>query len=190
MPRMKSSPDGRLVEAIQFSDLDAARKALENGADPNMNLEDHCQTPLTMACSQNRPEIVSLLIDAGADVNKPSPVHKFYPLNYASHHGFTEIVRILLERGADPTLQNGVGETSAYLAASQWHRDALIALMEYGVDISKEIATPRDSLGEAPTVYAYALMRGWDDVVSAHESMQLKKHPQTTRSNSKSEFGL
>jgi len=77
---MQYFPDGateHLWRACEYGDAEAARAALEAGAQVNFtHARYHCRTPLHSAASLGEvdDEIVRMLIDAGADVNAEDEV--------------------------------------------------------------------------------------------------------------------
>ena len=65
----------------------------------NAKIENGC-TPLHVAASHGRIEVVKILLNNGADMNaKTEDGHT--PLHWAASHGHTEIVKIFLNNGAD-----------------------------------------------------------------------------------------
>ncbi|HMQ29643.1 MAG TPA: ankyrin repeat domain-containing protein [Chloroflexaceae bacterium] len=109
----------RLYDAIEEGDVGAARRLLDDGADPNSSWRgfDHVRTdryffkPLPYALWRGEPEIARLLVEGGADPNVRSP--KGEPaLILAASAGHVELVRALLAHGADPNISMPSGETA------------------------------------------------------------------------------
>ena len=62
----------RLHTAIQTNDLAAARRLLEEGADPEAP-DTEGRTPLMLAAWLGRGELLALLLERGADVDGRNP---------------------------------------------------------------------------------------------------------------------
>lgn len=95
---------GAFIEAIIYDDLDTIEKMLQNGFDPNINMED--ETPLLISIIESsydkKYEIIEILIKYGANVNvcdyfDNSP---FKPLNVAKQNGCERIIKLLKSKGA------------------------------------------------------------------------------------------
>ncbi len=91
-------PDAALRTALEASDNEAIKRALEEGANPN---PQDGYAPLIAATALGDREHVELLLEAGADpskgvTNQPPPL--FLAISFADEG----LVEILLEAGADP----------------------------------------------------------------------------------------
>lgn len=94
--------DADLVEAVVAGDVEAVRRALERGADPNASESGKRGRPaLIIAAMEGGGEIARLLLDAGAS---PDVVTgwDYTPLRAAALAGHADVVLLLLERGANP----------------------------------------------------------------------------------------
>lgn len=80
------------------------RRLLEYGADPNIAESLSGNTPLHIAASHGRADLVTLLLDGGADPNSKAALGET-PLHVAVAEDCLEVVKLLLERGADPNAQ-------------------------------------------------------------------------------------
>lgn len=89
-----------LLDAIYKSDVQGARRALEQGAKVRETGEDGV-LPLVEAARSGRADMVSLLLDAGADV-KARDENEESALGVACWGGHVDVVALLLEHGADP----------------------------------------------------------------------------------------
>ena len=88
-----------LLTACFDGDVDAARLALDGGADVNRADEDGV-TPLFVACQQGHVDVARLLLDNGAEVdrtNRNGPT----PLFVACQNGHVDAARLLLDESAD-----------------------------------------------------------------------------------------
>lgn len=102
-----------LFGACQNADLEVARWALANGAQPNWA----GYSPLHIVCDRNHREIddsdlvemAQLLIDCGADVNAFAFSWGGTPIWYASYKGSYGLVKLLIDRRADVNLDSPHG---------------------------------------------------------------------------------
>lgn len=138
--------DKDLVIASSDGDIEAVRKLLAGGADPDVTALEW--TPLTRAAMKGHREIVILLVENGADVNiqapgggtplfwaasynqldvakeliargaaiKPHSKGSSDPLTVAVGEGFYEITELLMQNGADPNRVDYEGNTALGLA--------------------------------------------------------------------------
>ena len=105
--------DNDLIEAAESGDLDAAKSAIDAGAEVNCKSGDGW-TPL-LSASKDHSEIVQLLLASGGDPNIPSG-RGYTPLMRAAGNGAEEIVRLLLAAGADKKMVDCNGKTAYRLA--------------------------------------------------------------------------
>lgn len=86
------------VEAMRKADIDAMKKALSQGADPNVPDEDGT-LPLFYAVAYiKKKDVIEALLAAGAKTEPPG--EKWTPLHLAAFWGDLETAKILLEAGA------------------------------------------------------------------------------------------
>jgi ankyrin repeat protein len=139
---MSKSPLGRrLIAAVHSGSLESAKEMLRLGADPNFVAGFH--SPLTMAASEDLPEICQALIGAGARVDMP--VQGVTPLHWASGLG-SKTVEVLLAAGADGSARIAeTGSTPAHIAAEGANAHALAVLAKSGAAMDA-----RDADGQAP----------------------------------------
>ena len=97
-----------LFDAIKNDDYNAAKKAIDNGADVNDRKNhfdpEYNPTPLVAACYKENEEIIKLLVENGADVNKTDAATDISPLiavlgRYGSKR--FSLAFYLIENGAD-----------------------------------------------------------------------------------------
>lgn len=97
----------KLLRAINARDLDAARAALDEGADPN-GTGGYNAKPLWTAASIHadpaaRAALTRLLLDRGADPNDPGPYgFDNRPIFYVAHCGYDAVARMLIDAGGIP----------------------------------------------------------------------------------------
>jgi ankyrin repeat protein len=103
----------QLIEAVEAGNLEAARAAINGGADINC-LSDDGWTPLLSAVKYD-PQITELLLAHGADPNIASD-RGYTPLMRAAGLGKLHIVKLLLAAGADRQMRDCDGKTAGQLA--------------------------------------------------------------------------
>ena len=127
-----ASPD--LSGAVFIGDLAAVKRALTDGADPNVQDPQSGSTMLSIAALMGHTEIVALLLEHGADVNAKSR-DGGTALHAAAFLGRVEAVILLLEHGADTTLRNNMGSTAIEGAKLNWLiTKGILALLQLEVD--------------------------------------------------------
>lgn len=88
-------------------------------------------SPLHVAVTCGRVDIVELLIDNKATVNILD-WDNTTPLLFASHEGNAQIVNLLLEKGADPNTKTDDGSTPLFPAAAAGYLEIVQLLLEKG----------------------------------------------------------
>ena len=114
--------------ATAYGSLRAAQILLEKGA----MLEDrnlHGYNALDIAVENQRPEIVSLLLERGADARTKQG--SLYPLQRAVGLDHMVIIQLLLKHGADPELGGMIDPSAMILAATKGNEDAMKLLVDY-----------------------------------------------------------
>ena len=123
-PKRKSRPgvDGygrtALHYAILEGNLEAARRLVADGSDPNA-VDDNGWTPLHVAAAASNAACVALLLDSGARVEAKDSFGNT-PLIKAvfASSGKGECIRLLRDAGASPTEENNHGVSAVSLARS------------------------------------------------------------------------
>lgn len=154
-----------LIRAILDGDVSAVSRELKL-----VNLEQvyYARTSaLQWAISEQRPEVVTLLLAAGADVNRLTPtfVGAETSLAYAATHGTADIMRQLLSAGALVDLTVPGQYTALHKSARGGDLEAVRLLVEAGADVNAEaheMATPLAGAREmgASAVVEYLLGLG------------------------------
>ncbi len=95
--------DSELALAVNTGNVEAARRLLLAGHDPNAHLTEGW-TPLVVAASAKDLAMVELLVTHGGDVAQPKDAwlnrDGGTPLHYAARNGAEEVVAFLLSKGA------------------------------------------------------------------------------------------
>jgi len=115
-------------------------------------------TPLHWAASDNRHEVVGVLLDKGADVNAKNK-NGATPLHLAASRNSKEAAELLIEKGADKGATDGSGNTPMHRAAKCGQKDVLQLLLEKGADRAARNSgkqTPEDCAhGAAKDVFLF-----------------------------------
>ncbi|MEU0136042.1 ankyrin repeat domain-containing protein [Streptomyces sp. NPDC006296] len=152
-----------LFEAL-YGDENAVVRALRAGASAE-SCDEEGTTALYLACVQDLPGAVRLLLAAGADPDRASgPEAGDLPLCGAACGGHAEVAGALLSAGADPDLREEFGFTALRWAAGLGHARVAEVLLDHGAD--PDLPGPQ---GEAPLLVA--ARRG-----SAHTVRTLLRH--------------
>lgn len=132
MNSIKNVKNYALLGAVQEEDIDAVRKLLNVGADPNF-MPKSDDSLLQIAVTQNNKDLVRLLLDKGANPNARSNkcllrlAIREYDEDYDDWiEDNIEMVQLLLERGVDPNLH--CSDTLFRLAIRQ-HNVGIIKLL-------------------------------------------------------------
>lgn len=125
------SVDERLLAAIRAYDVEAAKAALDQGADPNAG-NSYEGYALTIAASLGDPEMVQLLVEHGADINIVLD-EGYTPLAEAVDRGHSQVVAYLLDIGVNPN-QTASGVSLLLTAAQSGRPDLVELLLQYGAD--------------------------------------------------------
>ena len=142
--------DRRIRKALDNGDLPALRRALDDGADPN--LSDHGgYTPLIHAANVNHVGCVARLIEAGANPN--CHAGSCTPLNFAASYGRIALIRVLLAGGAQVDFAPPDSQYRSPLrcAIRHGHLLAVRLLLAAGADVNHQLAqgTTRSPLASA-----------------------------------------
>ncbi|EAU37671.1 predicted protein [Aspergillus terreus NIH2624] len=92
------------------------------------------ETPLIVACQENRVEVAEELLKRGADIEAKHIPSKRTPLTIACEMGFEQLARMLLAHGANPYSQY-YGRPNIAIAASHGHTGIVKMLIEHGVPV-------------------------------------------------------
>jgi len=91
-------------------------------------------TPLHMAASKGRSDIVQLLLQHGAHIDTPSSRGGNTPLHFAAAGNHHQVAQLLIEEGADVNQQNFEGMTSLMFAANRGNLKTAKTLLDHGAD--------------------------------------------------------
>lgn len=119
LPVQADSPT--LHGIARAGDVVALQPFLASGADLDTR-NDYGSTPLTIAVTFGRTELVQALIKGGANLDLEGSGGST-PLHLAAFFGRTGLVQMLLASGADPLAQNAAGSTAYQVAAAPFKDD-------------------------------------------------------------------
>jgi ankyrin repeat protein/nucleoside phosphorylase len=148
----------RLLTAIRRGDWQTGQDLLEAGAKPNIH-DAEGWTPLALACSEEKKELVEMLIERGADINEPRRRWN-NPLIYLCDSGRSsvEMIALILGKGADVNVQDMWGWTQLMNACRSGRLEVVEMLLEAGADMNLRDSDGRTALGLAAS-------RGKSDIV-------------------------
>jgi len=107
-------------------------KALRNGANPNMAVEDGISV-LHLACASGDTTTARLLLLYGADANSLDALG-LTPLHRACRKGRADSARLLLDAGADPNARGKDNRTPLHHACYRDHPEIARLLLDHGAD--------------------------------------------------------
>jgi hypothetical protein len=157
--------DDDIYQMIDDNNIDGIRRTLSNNSSlaiANAGFEQ----PIHAAATNNRHEIVDLMLDFGADVNAQDE-DGLTPLHRAAESG-PETVRVLLKHQADPNVFDSLGYTamSRAIRAQTSEGQAVVALLRhagayYGLpeaaalgdldSVKRIICNKKSAIGELPS---------------------------------------
>lgn len=110
-------------------DIAAVKRILDE--DPSLiNVRDAKNlTPLHVAASRGKEQVIELLLDYGADVHGPTGEDTWTPVVFASYRGHIDAVRVLVEHGAGLTESDG---NPIHYAGQRKHKEICRLLVEHG----------------------------------------------------------
>lgn len=118
--------------AITTNDVEDVRRHLaQNPTSANQSGKPDGRPPLEQAILRNRPEIVSILLEAGAQAN-PTPTPPRPPLLLALDRRNPDVVAALLKAGANPNFQDRDGWSPLHHAAAKNLTEIARQLLESG----------------------------------------------------------
>ncbi|CAJ2505259.1 Uu.00g126530.m01.CDS01 [Anthostomella pinea] len=120
-----------LCNAVEYAGIDQVKKLVSEGADIN-GLSSR-GTPLLLAISRGRTEVVRHLLEAGANTELGNKGQ--LPVHHAASLLETHIMELLFQHGANPQALSSSGSTALHHAATEAMVDLLI---EHGVDVMEE----------------------------------------------------
>ena len=127
-------PDGMtaLHWAVFWKDVPTAKALIEAGASVDVSNE-YQVTPLSIACENGEPALVSLLLKSGADAKQEMPGGQTM-LMTATRSGSPDVAFSLINAGVDVNAKERRGQTALMWAAAAGNVDAVRVLLDHGAD--------------------------------------------------------
>ena len=133
---IESANNRSILEAVEADDFAAVETMLaENPEAANGRTKRHHWSPLLLAVTNGKRDLVELLLKHGADP-KASTADGYTALMYAARQGYTVLAKRLLDAGADAAVKHADLGTAADQAHQEGHEDLSLML------------TCREELGE------------------------------------------
>lgn len=156
-PTSNPAADTALREACTRGDLQAARKAVDEGADANA-ADENGRTPLMWAAYDGHEAIVTTLLENKARINDRDSEGRT-ALMYCASGAFPTTVQLLLVNGAEVDLRDKAeGFTALMFAAAEGQAEVVKVLLSHNAD-----RTLVDVDGD--TAAAFARRAGHEQVV-------------------------
>lgn len=154
-PSIVGTGESPLLIAVRQGNAQNVKLLLQWEAEVNWG-DLKCGTPLQAASDFDRPEILSLLLEAGANVNyglvnlgSTFSVGLGTPLLIAVKRGHEQNVRLLLKWGARVDVVHSLHGTPLHLAASLDNPEILKLLLEAGANVNRSVKNIGTSLLKA-----------------------------------------
>jgi ankyrin repeat protein len=124
-----------LNDRVFAQDLEGSRLLLENGADPNGNLQHMTISSLVVAAHEGFDDIVTLLLKFGANIETTDPAGS-RALHWAVKNDHPDTVRLLLSHGAEIDPLGPANLTPLQSAAMDNQVQMAELLIEKGADVN------------------------------------------------------
>lgn len=123
-----------LYAATQSTFLAGAQVLLQYGADPNLSVGTHGETPFAASLTEGKDHFALLYIDNGAHIDT-TLANGNTPLTQAIETATdSAVVDLILEKGADPNRKNMHGETALFKAITADRLDYVTALLAHNAN--------------------------------------------------------
>jgi ankyrin repeat protein len=152
-----------LYAATQLSFFEGARLLLKYGADPNLSAGPESESPLALAASENKVDLVEVFVQNGGDANSIMGNGNTALIRAITQTVSTQLVEHLLNSSGDANVKNDEGTTALFQAIQANRVDLLTILLDHGAD--PNLPGPKHPLWPAtykPKVLQLLLSRGAD----------------------------
>lgn len=169
----QAQADQQLLRAAADGDADAARVALDAGADTETR-DGHRRTPLLLAATHDRVNVATLLVRHGADPDALDDRHDT-PWLVTGVTGSVAMLEVLLPAKPDLTIENRYGGVSLVPACEAGHVAYVKRVLQTGEDVNHvtnqgltcllEAVMLGDGGSEHQQIVAYVLAHGADRTI-------------------------
>lgn len=125
----KSNFEG--IEPIKVNGDAGAKVANRIEVNPELVLNQYCQTPIALAALGNNMDNVKIFIEALADINLSSAYNGMTPLMNAAMVGNPDLVSLLLINNANTKNKNKAGQTAIEIAEIRENTRARDLILKY-----------------------------------------------------------
>lgn len=136
-------PD-ELIQATTANDVERVLALVGRGRPPD-TVDEKGRTPLILAASSGREEIVDVLLKHRAKPDRRDSLGNTAIL-YAAEGGHADVVKLLLEHGADVNAENRRGMSALMFAASAGNAGMVRLLLDHDANPSATDFTGRTAL--------------------------------------------
>lgn len=126
-----SAVDEAFLAAVRKGDVSAAAKALDAGADINIETKSN-NAALVQAVKQSNMPLATMLCQRGASMREDAP---FSPLYEAIRRKHVPMVRLLLQHTEDINHLSAGNKSPLHLAATLCHTEITRMLLDYGASM-------------------------------------------------------
>ena len=137
-----------VARAAALNDVPAVRQLLEQGHNPNNDVDDSGHTAMQIAAINGNIQIVAILIKAKAKLDVTDALGNT-ALFYAAERNQPDIAQLLIDVGAEVDKQNKNGMTPLMIAAARGNIAIVQALLAKGANPRKADFTGRDAVSWA-----------------------------------------
>lgn len=123
-----------LYAATEVMFLAGAQLLLQHGADPNLHVEAHGETPFALSLAEGRDHFALLYLDNGAHVDTPLANGNTPLIQAIETASDGTVVELMLEKGADPNRKNNKGETALFRAITVDRIDHVTNLLAHNAN--------------------------------------------------------
>ncbi|KAJ5703790.1 hypothetical protein N7493_010928 [Penicillium malachiteum] len=165
-----------LINHIMNNDLEATRKLLKYGANPDGIEEASLMRPILIAAAQGRNNILELLLRSGANIEVADHQMGLSALHYACSSDNLEATKILLAYGADVHTPGPQRRTSLHFAINSKNLEMINLLLGYGANVHTQNGDGDTALISSVRSRSVDIMRllvKWGAVVTARNFSNL-----------------
>lgn len=122
------------TKAVALGDVEATRKLLDSGTDPN-STDRRGRPMLEVAILKQQAAVAVLLVERGADIEAKSGYQRT-PLQWTAERGTVSIARALIDKGADLNVPGPAGAPPLIEAIWRKQYDVAALLIDRGADLN------------------------------------------------------